>query len=82
MRELVWAVELEAAFCIGMGYVQSPIVTKDGASLFQRIRSTWLGKYLVEVEAMRMGISASRLRAMQAASRRKPSRTPRRGMLL
>jgi hypothetical protein len=82
MRDFLCAVELEAAFCMGMGYLQSPIATKDGASLVQRVRSAWLGKYLVEVEAMRMGISASRLRAMRAASRRKPSRTPRRGMLL
>ena len=82
MQQFLLAVKLEAAFCIGMDYAQSPIVTKDGASLFQKIRKAWLGKYLVEDEAVRQGISVSRLKAMQSASRWKPSRTPRRGMLL
>jgi len=82
MEEFLWAVELETAFCIGMGYKQSPQVSTPNKGLIAKIRAQWLGRYLVDIEAMRLGISPSRLRAMRAASRRKPQRTRQRGMLL
>lgn len=82
MEELLWCIELEAAFCVGMGYKQSPAFTKPNHGLLGKIRSRWLGSYLVDVEAMRLGISPSRLRAMRAASRPKTIRKQQRGMLL
>jgi hypothetical protein len=82
MLQVLWAVQLEAAFCINMGYKQSPVMSKPNHGLLGKIRGRWLGRYLVEVEAMRLGVSVSRLRAMHAASRPVKVRKRPQGTLL
>jgi hypothetical protein len=81
--QFIEAIECEAAYCLFRDWPKSFWTLDFDDHGPDPERTSFLGKYVVEREAARRGVSISRMRAEQrAARRRSPSKNPQGGTIL